>query len=205
MLMEKDRAREHVARFGIDTGKPLITQVSRLDPWKDPLGVIDAYRIAKKSIPQLQLALVTQSATDDPEGKEYFLKVKDHIAGEHGIFVILNPPDNDTAVSAFQTASDIILQKSLREGFGLTVTEAMWKGAVVIGGNTGGIRKQIRDGVNGFLADSIEEAGKKIVYIITHPEIRERISKAAHEAVSRKYLVPAAAVAYFSLYREVLA
>jgi len=126
-------ARFYLKRFGIDIKRPLLTQISRLDPWKDPVGVIDAYRLAKEKIPELQLALVAQMSIDDPEAKIVQKKIERYVGNDPDIFLLINLPKNDVAVNAFQTASNIILQKSIREGFGLTVTEAMWKGAVVIG------------------------------------------------------------------------
>lgn len=177
IFMDKIKAKNYLKKFGIDPNKYLITQVSRLDSWKDPLGVIDAYRLAKKAIPGLQLALVAQSANDDPEGEKLYGQVKNYIRSEKDIFLLRNLPDNDIAVNAFQTASDIILQKSTREGFGLTVTEAMWKGVVVVAGNADGIRIQIKDGVNGFLVNSPFEAAGKIVYILKHPNETLKISK----------------------------
>lgn len=203
-LMSKDKAREYIKKFGIDVAKPLVTQISRLDPWKDPLGVIDAYRKVKKRIPDLQLALVAQSATDDPEGEVLYTKVRNYIGGEEGIFLLVNLRNNDRAVNAFQTASDIVLQKSIREGFGLTVTEAMWKGAVVIAGNAGGIKLQIEDGVSGFLVNSVSEAARKIVYILSHPEIKEKISAKAHKSVKSKFLMPHAIINYLKLFKTLL-
>lgn len=204
ILMDKGQAKEYTKKFGIDIVKPLVTQVSRLDPWKDPLGVIDAYRLAKKEIPTLQLALVAQSATDDPEGEVLYTKVRDYIGGEKGIFLLVNLRNNDKAVNAFQTASSIILQKSIREGFGLTVTEAMWKGAVVIGGNVGGIKLQIKDGVNGFVVNSPIEAARKIIYVLNNPQIQEKISQNAHESVKNKFLMPHAIINYLNLFKTLL-
>lgn len=204
ILMDKKKAKTYIQKFGIDPDKYLVTQISRLDPWKDPLGVIDAYRLAKKEIPDLQLALVAQSATDDPEGEKVLSCVKSYVNGEKGIFLLVNLPDNDTAINAFQTASDVILQKSLREGFGLTITEALWKGAVVVAGNVGGIKLQIKDGVNGFLVNSSFEAAQKIVYVLKSPEIREKISKNAHEFVKDKFLLPHITLNYLRLFKELL-
>ncbi|MBI4035893.1 glycosyltransferase [Candidatus Daviesbacteria bacterium] len=200
MPMGKAQAKAYIHKFGIDTTKSLVTQVSRLDPWKDPLGVIDAYRLAKKEIPDLQLALIAQSANDDPEGEVLINKVKDCINGESGIFLLVNLPDNDQAINAFQTASNIVLQKSTREGFGLTVTEAMWKGAVVIGGNVGGIKLQIQDHVNGFLINTTPDAAERIIYVHKNPQIAEKISKKAHLSVKENFLLPHAILSYLKLF-----
>jgi len=200
--MDRNAARQYVTRFGIDVQKPLITQISRFDPWKDPKGVIDAFRLVKQDVPDLQLALVAQMASDDPEGVRVQKDVEDYAGGEAGIFLLVNLPDNDTAVNAFQTASDVVLQKSIREGFGLTVTEAMWKGAVVIGGNVGGIRLQIQDGKNGFLVDSPEEAAERIAQVLSDPDLRERLSQAAHEKVKSNFLMPHQLRDYLRLFRK---
>lgn len=194
--LTKNQAKLFIKKFKIDTAKPLVTQISRLDPWKDPLGVIDAYRLAKKEMPNLQLALVAQSATDDPEGEVLVNQVRDYINGESGIFLLVNLQDNDKTVNAFQTSSDVILQKSIREGFGLTITEAMWKGAVVIGGNVGGIKIQIQDGVNGFLVNNVPEAAEKIIYALKNPRVTEKVSKKAHQSMKEKFLLPHAILNY---------
>ncbi|RJP46445.1 MAG: glycosyltransferase [Armatimonadetes bacterium] len=202
--MEKERAKEYLKQFGINPGKPLITQVSRFDPWKDPEGVIDAYRLAKKEFPDLQLAMVAQMATDDPEGAVIYNQVKDYAKNEEGIFLLVNLPENDLAVNAFQVASDIILQKSIREGFGLTVTEAMWKGAVMIGGNVGGIKLQIKDEQTGFLVNSSAEAAEKIIYILRNPKIKEKLSLSACESVRARFLSPHNLLHYLNLFRQLL-
>ncbi|MCR4305545.1 MAG: glycosyltransferase [Candidatus Daviesbacteria bacterium] len=204
MLMGKKEAKDYIGKLGIDTSKPLVTQVSRLDLWKDPLGVIDAYRLAKLKYSDLQLALVAQSANDDPEGEKLRAEVENYINGEKGIFLMVNLPENDRVVNAFQTASDIILQKSIREGFSLTVTEAMWKGVVVIGGNVGGIKAQIQDGVNGFLVNSIEETAERIIHVLDHLHIRENIGKYAHESVRSKFLLPHATLKFLKLFEKML-
>lgn len=203
-LISKDKARKYIKRFGIDLGKPLVTQVSRLDPWKDPLGVIDAYRLAKNKFPDLQLALLAQSASDDPEGKKLFIQVKNYIKEEKGIFLLLNLSDNEMAVNAFQTASDVIVQKSIREGFSLAVTEAMWKGSVVVAGNVGGIKLQIKDGLNGFLVNSPFEASCKILQVLRSPRLRKKIAKNAHESVKNQFLLPYATLSYLKLFKSLL-
>ncbi len=198
-LMAKTKAKQCLRKFGIDIRKPLITQVSRYDPWKDPRGVIDAYRLAKKKIPRLQLALVAQKANDDPEGEKVYQEIKDYAQNGEDIFLLVNLPNNDRAVNAFQAASDIVLQKSTREGFGLTVTEAMWKKAAVIGGNVGGIKLQIEDGVNGFLVNSFQEAAERIIYLFKNPQIKKKISRAAHDSVKSRFLMPHNLLNYLNL------
>ena len=147
MAFSPDDAAFVCRQFGIDVDRPLITQVSRFDPWKDPIGVIDAYRQVTEQVPDAQLAMVGSMATDDPEGWEFFQRTFEYAEGDPDI-KILNNLNNVGAieVNAFQSQSDVCLQKSIREGFGLTVTEALWKGRPTIGGNVGGIPLQIEDG-----------------------------------------------------------
>lgn len=202
--MGKKEAKKYLERLGIDMTKPLITQVSRLDPWKDPEGVIDAYREAKKEVPDLQLALVAQMADDDPEGVIIYNQIKEYVDHDKDIYLMVNLDENDKAVNAFQVGSDIILQKSIREGFGLTVTEAMWKGAVVIGGNVGGIKIQIEDGVNGYLVDSSKKAAQRIVELLNDKEKLEKMSKAAHMSVKEKFLIPHKKLNYLRLFEKLL-
>jgi trehalose synthase len=178
-------------QFGIDTDRPLICQVSRFDPWKDPMGVIDAYRVVTETVPDAQLALVGSMATDDPEGWEFFHRTFRHADGDPDI-KILNNLNNVGAieVNAFQSQSDIVLQKSLREGFGLTVTEALWKGRPTIAGNVGGIPLQVRDGETGFLVDSVEEAAGRCGEILADPELGRRLGRAGKEHARRNFLSP---------------
>ena len=144
-------------QFGIDVDRPLICQVSRFDPWKDPLGVIDAYRIVKEEIPEVQLALVGSMASDDPEGWDFFNATIAHADGDPDIHILNNFNNvGSIEVNAFQSHSDVLIQKSTREGFGLTVSEAIWKARPFIGGNVGGIPLQVEDGVTGYLVDSVE-------------------------------------------------
>jgi trehalose synthase len=187
--LAEDRAREIVARFGIDTGRPLITQVSRFDPWKDPLGVIDAYRIVKEQVPKAQLALVGSMATDDPEGWYYLDKTSRHAGEDDDIHILHNFHGvGALEVGAFQTTSDVVIQKSTREGFGLVVTEALWKGKSVVGGNAGGIPLQVIDGQTGFLVDSVEECGEKALYLLRHPEEAQQMGRAARKHVRQNFL-----------------
>lgn len=202
--ISKGNARKYIQKLGINTNKPLITQISRLDPWKDQIGVIDSYRLAKKIVPNLQLALVAQFASDDPEGEIIFKEVKKYMRKEEGIFLFVNLSKNDFAVRAFQIASDIIMQKSIREGFGLTITEAMWKKKVVIAGNVGGIKNQIQNGVNGFLVDSPLEAAEKIIYALENQEIVSKISENAHLTVKNKFLLPHKILNYLNVFKEIL-
>ena len=164
--LDEDDARAIIARFGVDINRPLITQISRFDPWKDPLGVIEVYKIVQKEFPSVQLALVGSMATDDPEGWDYLYQSLRRAGEDYDIKIITNFNGvSNLEVNAFQTCSDVLLQKSIREGFGLTVAEGHWKGKPVIGGNTGGIRLQIEDGVNGYLVNTVEECAEKVLKI----------------------------------------
>ncbi|PIQ92055.1 MAG: glycosyl transferase family 1 [Parcubacteria group bacterium CG11_big_fil_rev_8_21_14_0_20_39_14] len=196
--------------FGIDPTKPLVTQVSRFDPWKDPMGVIQAYYLAKNKIPNLQLALVGLFlAFDDSEAMRIFKQVKKHAGGDPDIFMFSDPQELgslkvDIFVNAFQVGSDVILQKSIREGFGLTVAEAMWKEKPVIGGNVGGIKIQIKNGENGFLVSSPQETAKRIVQIIKNPALAEKMGKNAHQTVKEKFLMPRLLRDYLKLFKELV-
>jgi len=189
--MDREVARQIVAKFGIDTSRPLVTQVSRFDPWKDPIGVVEAYKIAEKKIPDLQLVMIGSMADDDPEGQQIFDEVKRHANGDKNIFLLSNQDGvNDIEVNAFQTYSDVIIQKSTKEGFGLTVSEALWKETPVIGGNVGGIPTQIEDGKTGFLVNSVEECAEKIIFLIQNNGLAHEMGKRGKEVVRQKYLLP---------------
>ena len=191
MAFSPDDAAFVCRQFGIDVDRPLITQVSRFDPWKDPMGVIDAYREVTKEVPEAQLALVGSMATDDPEGWEFFQRTFEYAENDEDI-KILNNLNNVGAieVNAFQSQSDVCLQKSIREGFGLTVTEALWKGRPTIGGNVGGIPLQIEDGVTGFLVDSPSECAQRSLEILADPELGRRLGLAGKEHARREFLSP---------------
>jgi len=178
-------------QFGIDTDRPLICQVSRFDPWKDPMGVIDSFRLVREEIPEVQLALVGSMATDDPEGWEFFHRTFGYADGDPDI-KILNNLNNVGAieVNAFQSQADVVIQKSLREGFGLTVTEALWKGRATVAGKVGGIPLQIIDGETGYLISSAEEAAERMVTILRDPELAKRLGRAAKERARELFLTP---------------
>ncbi len=159
-------------------------QVSRFDRWKDPQGVIDAFRIARKEV-DATLVLVGNVATDDPEGPAIF----EALCKQREERIHILSVQDSALVNALQRRAAVVLQKSLREGFGLTVTEAMWKGAVVIGGNVGGIRHQIEDGETGFLVDSVEQAAARIVQVLKAPDLRREIGAKARESAGRRFLM----------------
>jgi len=176
---------ERLAHYEIPTDLPLVVQISRFDPWKDPEGVVKAFKLARKEI-EATLVLLGNFATDDPEGSKIFESLR---ACQEERILISTKGDDTALVNALQTRAAVVLQKSLREGFGLTVSEAMWKSRPVIGGNVGGIRYQIEDGANGFLVSSIEEAAERMVRLLKDQKLRERMGKKAHETVREKFLL----------------
>jgi trehalose synthase len=178
-------------QFGIDVDRPLITQVSRFDPWKDPIGVIDAYREVTKQVPEAQLAMVGSMATDDPEGMEYFQKTFEYADGDEDIKILSNLNNvGAIEVNAFQSQSDVCLQKSIREGFGLTVTEALWKGRPTVAGNVGGIPLQIEDGVGGFLVNSSSQCAERCLEILRDPELGKQLGRQGKEHARKHFLTP---------------
>ena len=176
-------------RFGLDPERPLLTQVSRFDRFKDPVGVIRSYRLAKRFVPGLQLVLAGGGASADPEGEAVLAEVHDAANGDPDIKVLLLPPDAHRTINALQRASDIVMQKSTKEGFGLTVTEAMWKGRPVIGGNTGGIRLQVINHHTGFLVSTPEGAALRIRYLLNHRDALDAMGHRAREFVRENFLL----------------
>jgi len=182
--LAEDEVKEGLDHYGIPTNLPLVVQRSRFDRWKDPEGVIKAYKLASSEV-NCSLVLLGNVATDDPEGQEVYQSLL-NFQGER--IRILSHEDT-ALVNALQRRAAVVLQKSIREGFGLTVTEAMWKGNPVIGGNVGGIRHQIEHGVNGFLVSSVEEAAARIVQLIKDEELRRQMGKRAGETVKNRFLL----------------
>jgi len=177
-------------KYDVDNEKPIITQVARFDPWKDPLGVIDVYRLVKKKVPDVQLLLIASMAKDDPEGWTYCEKTTRHAAEDYNIHLLTDLKGvGDIEVNAFQRASNVILQKSIREGFGLSVAEALWKGVPVVGSNVGGIPLQILHGETGFLVNNIEEAVEKTHYLLKHSIEAKEMGRRGREHVLKNFLV----------------
>jgi trehalose synthase len=171
-------------RHRVPTNRPLVTQISRFDRWKDPMGVIEAFRKARQNA-DCTLVLVGNTATDDPEGDVILETIKASIDDR----IIVLTADDPILVNALQRRAAVVLQKSTREGFGLTVTEAMWKGAAVIGGDVGGIRRQIHDGENGFLVDGVDKTAERIVQLLRDPDLRRRLGTRARETVRENFLM----------------
>lgn len=177
-------------RFGVDPDKPILLQVARFDPWKDPFAAIDVYRLVKRYFPETQLLLVSSMATDDPEGWEYFEKTARYAGLDEKIFLLTNLKGvGALEVNAFQRAATVVLQMSKREGFGLSVTEALWKKKPVVARPSGGIKLQVIDGETGYLVETVEEAYKRVVYLIKHPEIRDKMGIEGHKHVLKNFTI----------------
>ncbi len=187
--LEEDEIDRVCEAYGIDRRRPIITQVSRFDRFKDPIGVMEAFEMTKEFIPDLQLVLAGGSADDDPEGAAVLSEVREYAEGKNDIHVLALPPTVNRTINALQRASDVILQKSLKEGFGLTVTESLWKYKPVIGGNTGGIKLQVIDSYTGFLVNSPEGASLRLRYLFTNREQIRVIGNRAHNFVKDNFLI----------------
>lgn len=189
-IIPEKRVQSDIARrYGVDEARPIMLQVSRFDPWKDPLGLVDCYREVKRRHHDLQLVYLASMADDDPEGWHYYEKTFQYSDGDPDIFLLSNQQGiGNVEVSAFQAMSTVVLQKSLREGFGLTVAEAMWKRKPVVAGEVGGILLQVDDGVNGFLVEDIGEAAEKVSLLLESPATAQRMGDAGHDKVRRNFL-----------------
>jgi trehalose synthase len=206
MPLSAEDAAYVIDQFGIDVERPLLTQVSRFDPWKDPLGVIDAYRRVRARIPGVQLALVGSMAHDDPEGWDYYSRTVEHAAGDPDIHILSNMNNvGAIEVNAFQVHSDVTIQKSTREGFGLTVTEALWKARPTVAGRTGGIVAQIVDGETGWLVDSPEACARACLEILRDPAAARILALHGKERVRREFLTPRLLHDWLVLFNRLLA
>src|SRR5581483_11401349 len=157
-------------QYGVDTRRPFVCQVSRFDPWKDPVGVIEAFRVVREQIPDAQLVLAGSMATDDPEGFRVWEQTEEARDGDRDIHLLSNLHQvGAVQINAFQRIASVMVQKSLREGFGLTVSEALWKGRPVVGGRAGGIKLQVRDGFDGYLVASVEECAHRTIDLLADP------------------------------------
>lgn len=205
-LIDLQSARSILQEFNINCSEPILTQVSRFDRWKDPMGVIYTYYLAKNKLPKLQLVLAGLTvAKDDPEAKEVFDQVERHAKGDPDIFLFSNPNklgniSNDVFINALYTASTVIIQKSLKEGFGLTITEAMWKGKAVIAGKTSGAEMQIKNGKNGIIISSNRQAANAVVKLIKNKKLREKLGKAAHLSVKNRFILPFSILEHLKIY-----
>jgi trehalose synthase len=193
-------------QFGIDIDRPLLCQISRFDPWKDPLGVIDAYRLVKQRVPDVQLALVGSMASDDPEGWDFFNATLAHADGDPDVH-ILNNFNNVGAieVNAFQSHADVVIQKSIREGFGLTVSEALWKARPFIGGAVGGIPLQVQSDVSGYLVSDVDACAARCIDILTDPALGKALGRRGKEHVREHFLTPRYLRDYLRIFTELKA
>ncbi len=203
MALSPEDASYVCGQFGIDVDRPLMCQVSRFDPWKDPLGVIDAYRTVKEKLPDLQLALVGSMASDDPEGWDFFNATIAHADGDPDVHILNNFNNvGSIEVNAFQSHADVLVQKSTREGFGLTVSEAIWKARPFIGGNVGGIPLQVEDGVTGFLVESAEQCAARTLQILEDPALGKALGRRGKEHVRTHFLTPRYLRDYLKIFTE---
>ena len=195
--LSEEEKQDRLDHYDIPSDLPLVVQISRFDKWKDPEGVIKAFKKARKEV-DATLVLLGDIATDDPEGQEMYQKLLD----EQEERILILSKEDTALVNALQCKADVVVQKSLKEGFGLTVTEAMWKGAAVVAGNVGGMKYQIEDGENGFLVDSIDETAERIVQIIKDKDLQHKIGKKARVAVRDKYLMIRLLEQYLDLFNS---
>jgi trehalose synthase len=190
MALSADDSRYIVSQFGVDVEKPFMVQVSRFDPWKDPLGVIDAYRLVKEEIPEAQLVLIGSMAHDDPEGWDYWYKTVNYADGDRDIFLFSNLTNvGAIEVNAFQSIADVVIQKSIREGFGLVVTEALWKARPLVASRVGGIPMQV-DAGGGMLVDTIPEAASACTKLLNDRDFAREMGRHGKEHVRTHYLTP---------------
>jgi len=200
-----EAAKHIISHFGLDSDKPLVSQISRFDIWKDPWGVIDAYRLSRERIPNLQLAYIGSFAPDDADGHQVLNDIRNYAMDDKDVFILSNMDGVDAiGVNAFQVASDVIIQKSTREGFGMTVSESMWKGKPVIGGKVGGIVEQIVNGETGFLVTTAAETAEKIVYLLKNKEKAKKMGVAGKERVREKFLMTRLLLDHLKLYKELV-
>ncbi|MEX2237699.1 MAG: glycosyltransferase [Dehalococcoidia bacterium] len=208
-LSEKNRPVEKVVvrgvleRYGIDLNRPIMLQVSRFDPWKDPVGVIDAYRLARTEVRTLQLLMIGSMADDDPEGWEWYERTVAHAGGDEDIHVYTNLDGvNAHEVNCFQRAADVVVQNSTREGFGLVVSEALWKERPVVARDAGGIPIQIRHGESGHLITTSEECADSVVHYLKHPEERRAAGAAGRARVRDHFLITRYLGDYLALFND---
>jgi trehalose synthase len=188
VLLDPQEVAATAAGFGLDPTRPVVLQVSRFDRFKDPVGVIRAYRLVRMHVP-IQLVLAGGTADDDPEGERVLEEVRQEAGDDPDIHLLLLPPDAHRTINALQRRADIVVQKSIREGFGLTVTEALWKGKPVVGGETGGIILQVVNGHTGFLVNTSEGAATRIRYLLSRPKLRAAMGIKGHRFVQENFLL----------------
>jgi trehalose synthase len=191
------------ASYGIDPAKPLIAQISRFDPWKDPLGVIEVYRAVKRELPDLHLVLIASMAHDDPEGWAWYERTVRRAGDDYDIHILSNLNGvGNVQVNALQRAADVVIQKSVREGFGLVVSEALWKGRPVVAGNVGGIPLQIVNGKTGYLVSTVEECAQRVLSLLKNPRKARSMGRVGREFVRDNFLITRYLRDYLRVFRE---
>jgi len=177
-------------QHGLDPQRPIISQVSRFDQWNDPLGVIDAYRLAKQQVPELQLVLVASMITSDPESWSYYERCVRRAGEDYDIHLLSQLNDiGNTEINVFQRAADVVVQKSIRKGFGLGIAEALWKGRPVVAGRVGGFPLQVIDGITGYLVSSVAECSEKVVYLLRHPDVAHQMGQTGRDYIRENRLI----------------
>jgi trehalose synthase len=203
--LSPDEILHYLNKFDIDPESPIMTQVARFDYWKDPLGVIDCYNLAKKKVPKLQLLMIGSFPQDDPEGEEWYNKTLEKSKNSNNIHILTDRDGaRDLEVNAFQRASSVVIQKSIREGFGLSVTEALWKGVPVVATRVGGIPLQVINNVTGFLVNSTEEAAEKIIRLVKHQYLARILGMEGEEHIKRNFLITRQLQDYLKIQLEVI-
>lgn len=203
--LSSDELRVSIDKLKVDTSRPIITQVSRFDPWKDPTGVVDVYKELKKELKDLQLLMIGSMASDDPEGWTMYEELLRYVGKDYDVKVLTNFQGvGSIEVNAAQRISDVVLQKSIREGFALTVSEALWKETPVVGGNVGGIPTQISHGMNGYLVNNIEEAVDYTRTLLTNEALRKEMGKRGKEIVREKFLITRHLLDYLNLFEDLI-
>jgi trehalose synthase len=193
-------------RYGVDPKRPMVTQISRFDPWKDPLGVIDVYRQVKEEFPGLQLVMIASMASDDPEGWDWYERTVRRAGEDFDVHILSNLNGvGNIEVNAFQRAAVAVIQKSIREGFGLVVSEALWKGKPVVAGNVGGIPLQIEDGETGFLVTTAQECVDGLLFLLRNPERATSMGAAGVEHVRQNFLTTRYLRDYLRVFQDISA
>ncbi|MCL4466551.1 MAG: glycosyltransferase [Chloroflexi bacterium] len=203
--LDRAEASRVLARLHVDPNRPLLLQVARFDPWKDPLGVIDSYRMVKIEVPTVQLVLAGSMATDDPEGWDYYERTLRHAGADYDIRVLHNLHGvGDLEINALQTLADVVIQKSTREGFGLSVSEALWKGTPVVAGDVGGIPLQVIEGETGYLVTGPLACAERVYSLLRQPELRSALGTRGREHVRQRFLITRHLKDYLELFGSLL-
>ncbi|MEZ0345537.1 MAG: glycosyltransferase [Infirmifilum sp.] len=204
-LLPREEATRIAEKFGVDESKPILAKVARFDPWKDVFSTVDVYRLLAKKYPGLQLLLISSMASDDPEGAVFYKKVLDYVKGDKGVFILTDERGvHDLEVNAFQTLTTVGLHTAIREGFGLAVTEFLWKKVPVVARPVGGVKKQVIDGVTGYTAWSVEDLAEKASQLLADPEARRRLGEAGRTRVLENFVITRHIQRYLEFFTRLL-